>query len=61
MGDSGVAKFKSVLKIGVSFLLALGQILARNFGITPERWVVRTRRRLHRVSCRILHMDAAHF
>ncbi len=58
----GVTKFESVLKKIVSpFLVALGPILARNFCITPERGVVRTRRRLHLVSCRILRMDAAHF
>ncbi len=39
------------------FLSTLVPIFTRNFGITRERWVVRVRRRLHRVSREILHKD----
>ncbi len=57
----GVAKLESALKIGVSpFLEAWVPFLHKIF-ITSERRVLRTRKRLHPVSCRILHMDAAYF
>ncbi len=48
---SEVAELESVVKIAVaSFLGTLSPITAQNLGITRERWFVRPRRRLHRVS-----------
>ncbi len=57
-----VAEFESVLKIVVvPFLVPLGPIFARNFGITREWRVARARGRLHRISSRISHKVAALF
>ncbi len=57
---SGLAEFESVIKISVAqFFRALFPIFARIFYITGVRWIVRSRGRRHRVSRRILHMDAA--
>ncbi len=54
------AAFETILKFEMaSFLVGLGSIFAQNSCITRERWGIRDRRRLHRVSCRILHMDRA--
>ncbi len=62
MGVFGNAEFESVLNIRVSpFLVALGPIFARKFGITPARWVLRARRRFHCASRSLLQMDAVLF
>ncbi len=56
-----VAEFRSCLEIWVApFLGSLALIFARNFYKTREQLVPRALGRLHRVSRRILHMDA-HF
>ncbi len=59
-GILSVAEVEYGLKIEEAPVLgALGPIFGRNFGISRERWVVQARGQLHRVSRRILHMDAA--
>ncbi len=41
------------------FLGTLGSIFAQNLAVTPERLVIRARRRQHRVSRRILLKNSA--
>ncbi len=60
MGVFEVAKFESVLKFEVTpFLVGLVLIVAQNLCITRERWGIGSRRRLHRVSLRILRKGKA--
>ncbi len=55
-----VAEFETVIKIEAApFLVTLGPIFAQNLGITREWWVIQARRRLHRVSRRILLKGSA--
>ncbi len=56
----GVAELESVLKIWlVNFVGPLGTIFAKNFGITSEQRIERSRGPFHRVSRRVLHMEGA--
>ncbi len=55
-----VDKFESIIKIKVApFLMERVPIFARNLGMTPERWVIRSWESLHLLPRRILHMERA--